>query len=189
MLALYISTMPLAVSAAVQVSDPTFYARYSFLRLLEADDTLMLSDEAFFDEAAKVVFPVNEYLLPEGNALLSELEHTIIPQINADSLQLVRMVFRGAASPVGPVEGNRLLGGFFRCKYDPYRYVNPIDPTYHDDLYYYKWTLDASLFKKRQYRWNWLGPTRIGITLTYDLLYRRIQKHGASFKSKEKIED
>lgn len=486
-MALCISTMPMVAFAAVQVSDPAFYARYSFLRLLEADDTLTLSDEDFFDEAAKVIFPVNQYRLPEGNALLTELEKTIIPQINADSLQLVRMVFRGAASPDGPVEGNRRLGqqrvaslfdfvvsrlafpvadsllsvdaviedyhslclmmrrandpdyaivqqlcdqyldedlavlkrelqqakrgqlwrrllttyfpqlrtarfvmvlrkyktidikpvepaptvetvatvvvdtlpdatsiidvapptahivqedtlprrellsiktnllfyglylpgydrwapipnvaieyypkgghvtlgasfdmpwwqhyhkhkffqfrnyqvegryylrsssqpspltsqpspvfsgfylsayghaglfgicfdadrgwvgegagaglgfgyvtpisknghwrlefglqaGFFRCKYDPYQYENPIDPAYHDDLYYYKWTLDASLFKKRQYRFNWIGPTRIGITLTYDLLYRRIQKKGASFKAKEilNIED
>ncbi len=79
-----------------------------------------------------------------------------------------------------------LQAGFFRCKYDPYKYENPVNPAYHDDLYYYKWTQKPELFKKRQYRWNWLGPTRIGITLTYDLLYRRIQKRGASFKSTEK---
>ena len=78
-----------------------------------------------------------------------------------------------------------LQAGFFRCKYDPYQYENPIDPTYHDDLYYYKWTLEPELFKKRQYRWNWIGPTRIGITLSYDLLYRRQQKRGASFKATE----
>ena len=75
----------------------------------------------------------------------------------------------------------QLQAGWFGCKYDPYKYENPVDPTYHDDLYYYKWTLSPSLFKKRQYRWNWLGPTRVGITLTYDLLYRRIQKKGVSF--------
>ena len=55
----------------------------------------------------------------------------------------------------------------------------------HDGLYYYKWTQKPELFKKRQYRWNWIGPTRIGITLSYDLLYRRIQKKGVSFKSYE----
>ena len=66
-----------------------------------------------------------------------------------------------------------LQAGFFRCKYDPYRYENPIDPDYKDNLYYYKWTLSPDLFKKRQYRWNWIGPTRIGITLSYDLLYRK----------------
>lgn len=78
-----------------------------------------------------------------------------------------------------------LQAGFFRCKYDPYQFENPVNPNYRDGLYYYKWTDKPSLFKKRQYRWNWFGPTRIGITLTYDLLYRRIQKKGASFKSYE----
>ena len=78
-----------------------------------------------------------------------------------------------------------IQAGFFRCKYDPYQYENPVDPTYQDDLYYYKWTLDPDLFKKRQYRWNWLGPTRIGITLSYDLLYKRIKKKGISFKAYE----
>ena len=42
-----------------------------------------------------------------------------------------------------------LQAGFFHCKYDPYQYENPVDPTYNDNLYYYKWTLDPSLFKKR----------------------------------------
>ena len=78
-----------------------------------------------------------------------------------------------------------LQAGYFRCKYDPYQYENPVDPTYHDDLYYYKWTLSPSLFKKRQYRWNWIGPTRIGITLSYNLLYKRIQKKGVSLKAYE----
>lgn len=80
-----------------------------------------------------------------------------------------------------------LQAGFFRCKYDPYQYENPVDPTYRDHLYYYKWTQDPELFKKRQYRYTWLGPTRIGVTLTYDLLYRRINKKGVSFKNKEEI--
>lgn len=80
-----------------------------------------------------------------------------------------------------------LQAGFFRCKYDPYQYENPVDPTYRDHLYYYKWTQDPELFKKRQYRYTWLGPTRIGVTLTYDLLYRRINKNGVSFKNKEEI--
>ena len=78
-----------------------------------------------------------------------------------------------------------LQAGFFRCKYDPYQYENPVNPAYHDDLYYYKWTQKPEFFKKRQYRWNWLGPTRVGITLSYDLLYRRINKRGISFKNHE----
>lgn len=75
--------------------------------------------------------------------------------------------------------------GFFRCKYDPYKYENPVNPAFHDALYYYKWTGKPELFKKRQYRWNWIGPTRVGITLTYDLLYRRTAKKGISLKTKE----
>lgn len=63
--------------------------------------------------------------------------------------------------------------GAFRCKYDPFQYENPVDKTYRDGLYYYKWKLDASLFKKRQYRYTWLGPARVGITLCYDLIYRK----------------
>ena len=81
-----------------------------------------------------------------------------------------------------------LQAGYFRCKYDPYKYENPVNPAFRDNLYYYKWTDKPELFKKRQYRWSWIGPTRIGVTLTYDLLYRRIQKRGASFKSTEKVE-
>ena len=63
--------------------------------------------------------------------------------------------------------------GWFRTQYDPFQYENLINPNYHDDLYYYRWTGAAKDFKKRQYRFNWLGPTRVGITLTYDLLYRK----------------
>ena len=83
----------------------------------------------------------------------------------------------------------QLQVGYFRTKYDPYQYENPIDPSYHDDLYYYKWTLAPDLFKKRQYRWNWLGPTRVGVTLSYDLLYRKNHTRGVSFRAKEKTEE
>lgn len=72
-----------------------------------------------------------------------------------------------------------LQAGFFRCKYDPYQFECPIDPMEQDHLYYYKWYGEADQFKRRQYRYNWLGPTRIGVTLTYDLLYwnkRKINK-------------
>lgn len=77
-------------------------------------------------------------------------------------------------------------GGFFTCKYDPYQFENPVNPDYRDHLYYYKWTQKPQLFKKRQYRWNWVGPTRVGVTLSYDLLYRRIKKKGASFRAYER---
>jgi len=79
-----------------------------------------------------------------------------------------------------------LQAGWFTCKYDPYQYENAIDPDYHDDLYYYKWTLEPDLFKKRQYRFNWIGPTRVGITLSYDLFYRPNHKRGISLRSTER---
>lgn len=76
--------------------------------------------------------------------------------------------------------------GIFFSKYDPYQYESPIYPDLHDDLYYYKWKLSGNLFKRRQYRYTWVGPTRVGVTLTYDLLYRRNAKKGVSFKKWEK---
>lgn len=70
----------------------------------------------------------------------------------------------------------QLQAGVFFCGYDPYQYENPVNPNYRDHLYYYDWQGKASLFRKRQYRFTWIGPTRIGVTLTYDLLYRKARK-------------
>ncbi len=78
--------------------------------------------------------------------------------------------------------------GYIYSVYDPfqYEYRGPVD--LHDDLYYYDWVLPASQFKKRQYRYSWFGPTRVGITLSYDLLFRRHGKRGVSLKSYQKVE-
>jgi len=67
----------------------------------------------------------------------------------------------------------QLQAGVFYTKYDPYQFENPVNPNYRDHLYYYKWTQKPSLFKLRQYSTTWIGPTRVGITLSYDLLYRK----------------
>ena len=67
----------------------------------------------------------------------------------------------------------QLQAGIFHCKYDPYQFENPINLDYRDNLYYYDWKGEASLFKERQYRFTWIGPTRVGVTLSYDLLYRK----------------
>ncbi len=72
--------------------------------------------------------------------------------------------------------------GYFWTKYDPYQWLCPVDPDECSDRYYYKWTGKASDFKKRQYRFHWFGPTRVGITLSYDLLYRKRSGKGISFK-------
>lgn len=75
--------------------------------------------------------------------------------------------------------------GFFRTKYDPFVYGCPVEKI-ENGKYYYDYTGDADLFQKRQYRFNWLGPTRAGITLSYDLLYRKNGKKGVSFRHTEK---
>lgn len=75
--------------------------------------------------------------------------------------------------------------GALLAGYDPYQFENPVNPNYRDQRYYYKWSGKAADFNRRQYRFTWLGPTRVGITLTYDLLYRRWKKKGVSFKNSE----
>ena len=70
----------------------------------------------------------------------------------------------------------QLQAGYVYIGYDPYQWENLIDPSVHDNRYYYRWDQHPSLFKKRQYRSSWLGPTRIGVTLSYDLLYRKARK-------------
>ena len=77
--------------------------------------------------------------------------------------------------------------GWMGCRYDPFQYENLVNPNYRDHRYYYRWTESPDLFKKRQYRFNWIGPTRAGITLSYDLLYRRTSKRGASLKPYEDV--
>ena len=84
----------------------------------------------------------------------------------------------------------QLQAGFIGGKHDPYQYEYIDVPGWsgypHDDLYYYKYYGDPERFEKRLHRFTWFGPTRVGITLTYDLLYRRIQKKRASFRPWEK---
>ena len=63
--------------------------------------------------------------------------------------------------------------GFFRTRQDPYQWLCPIDPDDDKQQYYYKWYGNASTFKRRQHRYNWFGPTRIGITFSYDLFRRK----------------
>ena len=76
--------------------------------------------------------------------------------------------------------------GFFRTQYDPFVYGKPV---YHggeiDGQYYYNTDLYRDEFQKRQHRYSYLGPTRVGITLSYDLLYRRQSGKRPSFKKWE----
>lgn len=69
--------------------------------------------------------------------------------------------------------------GVLTSKYDPYIWGNPINGE-KDGLYYYEWYHSAELFKKRNHKFFYAGPTELGIHLTYDLLYRRSNKKGVS---------
>lgn len=62
--------------------------------------------------------------------------------------------------------------GFLLTKYDPYVYGNPVSGE-KDGKYYYDYTGSASKFKKRNRQFSWLGPTNLGVQLTYDLVYRK----------------
>ena len=58
--------------------------------------------------------------------------------------------------------------GVYTAQYDPYDAGDP-----YKGKYYYEWWGDANLFKRRNHRFNWFGPTELGVTISYDLLYRR----------------
>lgn len=77
--------------------------------------------------------------------------------------------------------------GYFRTQYDPFVYGKPV---YHggeiDGHYYYNTPLYRKDFVKRQHLYSWFGPTRVGITLSYDLLYRRHSGKRPSFSKWEK---
>lgn len=62
--------------------------------------------------------------------------------------------------------------GAFYTVYDPYVYGDPTNGL-HDGYYYYKYTGQWETFRKRRYHKLWLGPTEVGLHLTYDLLYHR----------------
>ena len=63
-----------------------------------------------------------------------------------------------------------LKGGFYLSHYDKYDAGNP-----HTGKYYYHWFDDPDLFQPRNWRLRWFGPTGAGITLSYDLIYRKRQ--------------
>lgn len=95
----------------------------------------------------------------------------------------------GYVVPLGRSQHWRLeLGvqaGYLQTDYDPYRWLCPVDPKQEPERYYYKWYGSPKDFKKRQHRYTWLGPTRVEITLSYDVLYRRNHKKGVSFRNYE----
>lgn len=76
--------------------------------------------------------------------------------------------------------------GVFMTKYDPYVYGCPVE-NIKDGYYYYDYKGEASQFKKREYALTWLGPTRVGVSISYSLFYRRGNgKKGISLRQLEK---
>lgn len=75
--------------------------------------------------------------------------------------------------------------GYLHTLYDPYQWKCPVDPDSDTEQYYYKWYGEAKDFRKRQHSFSFLGPTRLEITLSYNLLFRKNRGKGISFKRRE----
>lgn len=75
--------------------------------------------------------------------------------------------------------------GYLHTLYDPYQWKCPVDPDTDKEQYYYKWYGEAKDFRKRQHSFSFLGPTRLEITLSYQLLFRKNRGKGISFKRHE----
>lgn len=106
---IFISTDAYSVLVSQIITDSASYQRYPYLRVIESIDSVPMTDEEFFDNAGSVVFPVNKTALPSESPLLQELSDSVIPLLQRDSLQFVRIVLRGAASPEGPMWNNDKL--------------------------------------------------------------------------------
>ena len=72
--------------------------------------------------------------------------------------------------------------GYLGSKYDPYVYGNPVSKE-ENGKYYYDYLGSAKLFKKRNHMFTWFGPTNLGISLTYDIIYRK--KHSVQKGDKQ----
>ena len=121
-LGLWLAMLPyagFAVSFALpndstETPDTSIAKRYPYLHFVEKDygaskDSSNLSDEEFYNRAGRMVFPVNKFNLPKKSPLLKELANDVIPMLNRDSIQLLRVELRGAASPEGPFWNNKRL--------------------------------------------------------------------------------
>ena len=64
--------------------------------------------------------------------------------------------------------------GFYVTRYDPYVYGTPdAHGRIEDGKYYYDTDLFGSQFRERQHRYRWFGPTQLGVSISYDLLWRK----------------
>lgn len=63
-----------------------------------------------------------------------------------------------------------IKGGVYVTLYDPYDAGNPFM-----GKYYYEWYDAPNLFMKRNMIFRWLGPTGAGVTLSYDLIRKKVK--------------
>ena len=61
--------------------------------------------------------------------------------------------------------------GFYMAQYDPYHAGSP-----YKGKYYYDWEGASADFIRRNHRFTWFGPTFVGVTFSYDLLYRSLNE-------------
>ena len=104
------AALPELPSSPVLPIDTAKYRPYTYVRFIGEKDSMDISDEDFYDLAGRVIFPINKYTLPKRDSLVMQLKNEVFPLINADSLELVYMMLRGAASPEGPTRWNKFLG-------------------------------------------------------------------------------
>ena len=63
-----------------------------------------------------------------------------------------------------------IKGGVYMTLYDPYDAGNPFS-----GKYYYEWYDAPDLFMRRNMIFRWLGPTGVGINLSYDLIRKKVK--------------
>lgn len=64
-----------------------------------------------------------------------------------------------------------LKGGAYMTFYDPYDAGNPFA-----GKYYYEWYDAPNLFIRRNMIFRWLGPTGVGISISYDLISKKVKE-------------
>lgn len=80
----------------------------------------------------------------------------------------------GYVLPLGKKQDTRwkleffIKGGAYVTLYDPYDAGSPFA-----GKYYYEWYDAPGLFRRRNMIFRWLGPTGAGITLSYDLIFKK----------------
>lgn len=75
--------------------------------------------------------------------------------------------------------------GYFGSVYDPFVFGNPVTGDTSDGKYYYDYVGPARDFTRRNYLFTWFGPANVGISLTYDILYRRYKTATKEIKHDE----